>query len=101
MNYFTYLYHMRVRDVPPLLTPLDMKTKISKTELMERARTMDASSFDDWCDGNNIHTSWVDVENIMDFNEGYYLIEIVEYALEMCFYNGELEMISEIELENS
>jgi len=22
MDFFTYLYHIRVRDVPPLLTPL-------------------------------------------------------------------------------
>jgi len=74
-----------------------MKTpKITKKELMAIAPNMKAAEFEEWCESKRIHTSWVDVDNIMDYNDGYYNIEIVEYEMFFSFYNGEFEMMGEM-----
>ncbi len=73
-----------------------MKTpKITKRELKAIAPTITAVEFEELCERNGIHTSWLDV-NLMNYNEEYYNVEVVEYGLEVIYYNGKLEEINEI-----
>ncbi len=73
-----------------------MKTpKITKRELKAIAPTITAVEFEALCERNGIHTSWLDV-NLMNYNEEYYNVEVVEYGLEVIYYNGKLEEINEI-----
>lgn len=73
-----------------------MKTpKISKKELKAIAPTINAVEFEELCERNGIHTSWLDV-NLMNYNEEYYNVEVVEYGLEFIYYNGKLEEIYEL-----
>ena len=70
----------------------DMKTKISKKELLAIAPTINAAEFEALCEHNGIHTSWLDV-SIEDYNREYYNVEVGEYGLFVAYYNGKLEEI--------
>jgi hypothetical protein len=73
-----------------------MKTpKITKKELIAIAPTINAVEFEELCERNGIHTSWLDV-SIEDYNREYYNVEILEYGLFVAYYNGKLEEINEI-----
>jgi hypothetical protein len=85
---------VRQQTFPPPL--YDMKTpKITKKELMAIAPTINAVEFEALCEKNRIHTSWLDV-NLMNYNEEYYNVEILEYNLFVAYYNGVLEEIYEL-----
>ena len=71
-------------------------TKITKKELIALAPTINAVEFESICELNGIHTSWLDV-SLMDFNDGYYNVEVLEYNLFVAYYNGKLEEIYELE----
>jgi len=71
--------------------------KITKKELLAIAPTINAVEFETLCERNGIHTSWLDV-SLMDYNDGYYNVEIPEYGLEVSYYNGVLESFFETEL---
>ena len=73
-----------------------MKTpKITKRELIAIAPTITAAEFEALCEKNRIHTSWLDV-SLMDYNDGYYNVEIMEYNLFVAYYNGKLEEIYDL-----
>lgn len=69
--------------------------KITKKELMAIAPTINAVEFETLCEKNNIHTSWLDV-SLMDYNDGYYNVEVGEYGLFVAYYNGVLEEIYDL-----
>ena len=73
----------------------DMKTKISKKELLAIAPTINAAEFEALCERNGIHTSWLDV-SIDDYNREYYNVEVGEYGLFVAYYNGKLEEIYDL-----
>ena len=70
-------------------------TKITKKELIAIAPTINAVEFETLCERNGIHTSWLDV-SLMDYNDGYYNVEVGEYGLFVAYYNGVLEEIYEL-----
>ena len=70
-------------------------TKITKKELIAIAPTINAVEFETLCELNGIHTSWLDV-SLMDYNDGYYNVEVLEYNLFVAYYNGKLEEIYEL-----
>ena len=72
-------------------------TKITPKELFEIASTLDAVGFESFCELNGIYVSWLDV-SLMDYNDGYYNVELPEYSLEVSYYNGVLESFFETEL---
>jgi hypothetical protein len=88
---------MWLRDNEPSLPPhYDMKTpKITKKELIAIAPTITAAEFEALCEKNRIHTSWLDV-NIMNYNEDYYNVEVMEFGLFVAYYNGKLEEIYDL-----
>jgi len=71
--------------------------KITQKELFEIASTLNAVGFESFCELNGIHVSWLDV-SLMDYNDGYYNVEIPEYGLEVSYYNGVLESFFGTEL---
>ena len=69
--------------------------KITKKELLAIAPTINAVEFETLCELNGNHTSWLDV-SLMDYNDGYYSVEVGEYNLFVAYYNGKLEEIYEL-----
>jgi hypothetical protein len=69
--------------------------KITKKELIAIAPTINAVEFESLCELNGIHTSWLDV-SLMDYNDGYYNVEVLEYNLFVAYYNGKLEEIYDL-----
>ena len=96
-SFILLTFNMWLRDNESSLSPhYVMKTpKISKKELMAIAPTITAVEFEALCEKNGIHTSWLDV-NIMNYNEDYYNVEVIEYNLFVAYYNGKLEEIYEL-----
>jgi len=60
------------------------------------ALSNDAAGFDAWCDKNKVDVSYVDV-TLTDLNDGYYNVELPDYNLEICYYDGGLESFFETE----
>lgn len=70
--------------------------KISKKELVAIAPNINAVEFEALCERNRIHTSWLDIDNLMNYNEGYYNVEVVEFGIGFSYYNGKLEDVFEL-----
>lgn len=70
-------------------------TKITKKEIYDLAPTMDAKAFDEFCEKNNIDTTWLDV-TLSDYNQEYYNVDLPTLGLNVIYYNGELEEIVEL-----
>lgn len=75
-----------------------MKTKYTKLEIEAIAAAKDAVGFDKFCEDNNIDNTWLDV-TLTNYNEEYYNVELPEYNLNVCYYNGVLEEVIEMEEE--
>ena len=69
---------------------------ITVKQIEEYCTTHTASDFDRWCEINNINNSWLDV-TLTNFNDGYYNVDLPDAGLNVCFYDGTLEEIAEIE----
>jgi hypothetical protein len=72
--------------------------KFTIEEIRNFAENLNAVEFEAFCDKVKIHTSWLDIDNLMNYNEGYYNVELPEYSLEVSYYNGVLESFFETEL---
>lgn len=55
-----------------------MKKKIALTEILETAKTLDANQFAKYLDENKIEWEMLDC-NIMDYNDGEFLITLDAY----------------------
>ena len=75
-----------------------MKTKISKKELLAIAPTINAAEFEAFCEKNKIDVSWLDV-SLDDYNRDYYNVDLPAYSLNVCYLDGELQSIDELEEE--
>ena len=64
-------------------------------EIRTFAETNDAVAFDKWCDDNGVMNEWLDV-TLTDFNDGYYNVVLSEYDLNVMYYDGVLEEITEL-----
>jgi hypothetical protein len=71
---------------------MNMKTI---NEIRTFAETNDAVAFDKWCDDNGVMNEWLDV-TLTDFNDGYYNVVLSEYDLNVMYYDGVLEEITEL-----
>jgi hypothetical protein len=64
-------------------------------EIQTFAENNDAVAFDKWCDANGVANEWLDV-SLTDFNDGYYNVVLSEYDLNVMYYDGVLEEITEL-----
>lgn len=71
-----------------------MKKTITTSDIKKFAQSHSASEFEKYCDINNIHCSWLDV-NIMNYDQDYYNVELPQYSLEVIYYDGKLEELNE------
>lgn len=62
-----------------------MKTKIK--DIIEKAKQVDAITFDKWLTDSKVNYEWLDV-TLSDFNDGYYNIELQD-GTNILFINGE------------
>ena len=46
---------------------------ITTTQVLDQAKQMDAVTFEEWMDKNNVGYEWLDV-TLTDYNDGYYNI---------------------------
>ena len=71
-----------------------LKTQINLQNIKEFAQTNNAADFDKWCNDNKIVAEWLDIDNIMDLNEGYYNVYLPIYAQSVLYCDGVLQEIS-------
>jgi hypothetical protein len=69
---------------------------ITIQQITEFCKTHNAVDFHKWCDANKIYDVWLDV-TLTNFNDGYYNVDLPAYGLNVCFYDGVLEEIADIE----
>ena len=50
---------------------------ITTTQVLDQAKQMDAVTFEEWMDKNNVGYEWLDV-TLTDYNDGYYNILLVK-----------------------
>lgn len=68
-----------------------MKTKINLQAIKEFAQANDAVTFEKWCNDNKVHVEWLDVDNTMNLNEGYYNVYLPIYAQTVLYCDGKFE----------
>lgn len=77
-----------------------MKKVIKVAEIKKFAKEHNAVEFEKFCNDNAIHVSWVEIEDLLNYNEGFYNVELIEYDLGLLFCDGILEeMYSLIEAQ--
>jgi hypothetical protein len=65
-----------------------MKNKFELTEIIEKAKTLDANQFAEFLDTNKIEWEMLDC-NIMDYNDEFFNISLTDYDYEPIeYYNG-------------
>lgn len=69
--------------------------KISKKQIYDLAPKMDAVKFDAFCEEHKIDNTWLDV-TITNYNEGYYNVDLPKFGLNVIYYDGVFEEISEL-----
>jgi len=68
-----------------------MKNKLELTEIIEKAKKLDANQFAEFLDTNKIEWEMLDC-NIMDYNDEYFNIILSDYDDEPIeYYNGKLQ----------
>ena len=60
---------------------------ITTTQVLDQAKQMDAVTFEEWMDKNNVGYEWLDV-TLTDYNDGYYNI-LLDDGTNVCFIDGE------------
>jgi hypothetical protein len=73
--------------------------KFTIEEIRNFAENLNAVEFEAFCDKAKIHTSWLDIDNLMNYNEGYYNVELRDYDLFVSYYDGVLEEFTKLELQ--
>jgi hypothetical protein len=68
---------------------------VTRNEIRTFASTHNAVEFNDWCDTQGIDCEWLEV-TLTDFNDGYYNVVLSEYDLNVMYYDGVLEEITEL-----
>jgi hypothetical protein len=68
---------------------------ITLNEIRTFAQNNDAVEFERWCDINGLPVEWLDV-NLTDFNEGYFNVDLFLHGVNVIYYNGVLEEITEL-----
>ena len=76
-----------------------MKSKqLTANQLFKKAISKTASKFIHWLDKNNIAFEFEDVDNIMDYNEGFVNITVEciddEDGVQFLFIDGELDYMT-------
>ena len=76
-----------------------MKSKqVTENQLFKKAISKTASKFIHWLDKNNIAFEFEDVDNIMDYNEGFVNITVEciddEDGVQFLFIDGELDYMT-------
>ena len=76
-----------------------MKSKqLTENQLFKKAISKTASKFIHWLDKNNIAFEFEDVDNIMDYNEGFVNITVEciddEDGVQFLFIDGELDYMT-------
>lgn len=59
---------------------------ITTTQVLDQAKQMDAVTFEEWMDKNNVGYEWLDV-TLTDYNDGYYNI-LLDDGINICFIDG-------------
>mgnify|MGYP006193646765 CR=1 FL=1 len=91
VNYYVYIYIYKLKQTSIMKT---LKTQINLQNIKEFAQTNNAADFDKWCNDNKIVAEWLDIDNIMDLNEGYYNVYLPIYAQSVLYCDGVLQEIS-------
>jgi hypothetical protein len=63
-----------------------MKTAITTTKIINKAKKLDAAAFDKWLTKKDVNYDWLDV-TLTNMNEGFYNI-LLEDDTNICFVNG-------------
>ena len=63
-----------------------MKTAITTTKIINKAKKVDAATFDKWLTKNDVNYDWLDV-TLTDMNDGWYNI-VLEDDTNIMFVNG-------------
>ena len=63
-----------------------MKTAITTTKIINKAKKLDAAAFDKWLTKNDVNYDWLDV-TLTDMNDGWYNI-VLEDDTNICFVDG-------------
>jgi len=63
-----------------------MKTVITTTKIINKAKKLDAAAFDTWLTKKDVNYDWLDV-TLTNMNEGFYNI-VLEDDTNICFLNG-------------
>ena len=76
-----------------------MKSKqLTANQLFKKADSKTASKFIKWLDKNNIAFEFEDVDNILDYSEGFVNITVEcsdnEDGVQLLFVNGELDYMT-------
>lgn len=65
-------------------------------KILEKAKKMKASEFTKFLDEKNVPWIWDDCDNILDYNEGRCVIDVIELGRMFWFEDG--EFVEEIEM---
>ena len=64
--------------------------KKSYLKILEKAKKMKASEFAKFLDEKNVPWIWDECDNILDYNEGRCVIDVIESGFNVWFEEGEL-----------
>jgi hypothetical protein len=67
-----------------------MKAKVNLQDIKEFAQANNAVNFENWCKKNKVATQWLDIDNIMDINDGYYSVQLADYNQTVLYCDGKL-----------
>jgi len=93
MKSFSYVYSVMRETLNPLTDMIN--PMITLNEIRTFAENNNAAEFDRWCDINGIPNEWLDV-TLTDFNDGFYNVDLFAHGVNVLYYNGVLEEITEL-----
>lgn len=64
-------------------------SKFTANEILEQSKTLTANGFNKFLNWHGISYTELDIDNIMDLNEGFYNVRIDDHAMDILFSDGE------------
>jgi hypothetical protein len=93
LSFYSYISSVMRETLNPLTDMIN--PMITLNEIRTFAENNNAAEFDRWCDINGIPNEWLDV-TLTDFNDGYYNVDLFAHGVNVMYYNGVLEEITEL-----
>jgi hypothetical protein len=90
ISYVSTVIREKLKPLTDMINPM-----ITPNEIRTFAAANDAVAFDKWCDDNGIPNEWLDV-TLTDFNDGFYNVDLFVHGVNVMYYNGVLEEITEL-----